>query len=73
MCTKNIDLFFVTETWLNPNIINSNFCPSGYNVIRNDRLSRGEALLFLLKIVLNLLKLKVNLLLPMVLNLYALI
>ena len=51
MCTNNIDLFFFTETWLNPNIINSIFCPSGYNVIRNDRLSRGEALLSLLKII----------------------
>ena len=48
MCTKNIDLFLLTETWLNPNIINSNFCPNGYNVIRNDGPSRGGRCYFLI-------------------------
>ena len=42
MCTKNIDLFFLTETWLTPTVIDSNFCPLGYSIIRNDRLSRGR-------------------------------
>ena len=49
MCTKKVDLFLLTETWLTPNIIDSNFCPLGYNIIRNDRKSRGEALLLFLK------------------------
>ena len=41
MCTKKFDLFFFTETWFNPNTIDPSFCPLGYNIIRNDRLSRG--------------------------------
>ena len=41
MCTQNLDLFFLTETWLNSNIIDPNFCPLGYNIIRNDRIGRG--------------------------------
>ena len=42
-------IFFFTESWLNPNIIDPNFCPFWYNIIRNDRLSSGEALLLIKK------------------------
>ena len=42
---KNVDLLFLTDTWLNPNVVDSNFCPSGYNIIRNDRRGTGQVLL----------------------------
>ena len=44
---KDIDLLFLTETWLCSKISNS-ICPNGYNVIRSDRqhLSGGGVLLF---------------------------
>lgn len=31
----------VTETWLHPNIANSELCPPEYNIVRKDRASRG--------------------------------
>lgn len=35
------DVVVMTETWLHPAILDSEICPPGYNVIRNDRSSRG--------------------------------
>ena len=49
MCTKIIDLLFFTKTWLNSDIMDQNFCPLGYNIICNDRLS-GEKRCYYLKI-----------------------
>ena len=49
MCTNNVDLLFLTETWLNSNVIDSNFCPLGYNIIRNDRLGRGGGVAVIFK------------------------
>ena len=48
--SNNLDLFFFTESWLTPDISDSLFCPSGYSVIRSDRLaSRGGGVLLLFK------------------------
>ena len=49
MCTKIIDLLFFTKTWLNSNIMDQNFCPLGYNIICNDKLS-GRKRCYYLKI-----------------------
>ena len=35
--SNNIDVCFVSETWLNPNISSNFVCPNGYNILRNDR------------------------------------
>ena len=44
---KDLDLFFLTETWLSSKVSNSDICPNGYNIIRRDRqhLSGGGVLL----------------------------
>ena len=42
---NNIDLFFLTETWLTPKANDAIVCPSNFNIIRNDRKSRGVAVL----------------------------
>ena len=60
MYTKNLDLFFLTETWLNSNIIDSNFCPLGYSVIRKDRVGRGGGVAVIFKNFLNLIEVKTN-------------
>lgn len=38
------DIMVVTETWLHPNIANSELCPLGYSVVRKDRAFRGGGL-----------------------------
>ena len=43
---KNVDLLFLTETWLTPKVSDATMCPFDYNIIRKDRLSRGVAVLF---------------------------
>ena len=35
----NVDMLFVTETWLTPLISDAAVCPDGYNIIRTDRSS----------------------------------
>ena len=35
--SNNIDVCFVSETWLNSNISSNLVCPNGYNILRNDR------------------------------------
>ena len=47
---KGIDLIFISETWLTPNILNSMICPDGYDVLRCDRLcGKGGGVLLLYK------------------------
>ena len=60
MCTQNLDLFFLTEIWLNSNVIDSNFCPLGYNIIRNDRIGRGGGVAVIFKNFLKLIEVKTN-------------
>ena len=70
MFKENVKIFF-SETWLNNNVIDPNFCPLEYDTIRNDRLSRrGVAVI---KTFLNYLRLKLTLFPLMVLYLYVLI
>ena len=48
MLGKKYDFIFITETWLNLNHLDSNFCTDGYQIIRNDRLiSTGGGVLVL--------------------------
>ena len=48
------DIFFVTESWLKPYHLDSLVCPTGYQVIRNDRLKQmGGGVLVLFKEQLN--------------------
>ena len=44
---ENLDLIAVTETWLKDNISDNEILPSGYNIIRKDRVSgkRGGGVL----------------------------
>ena len=37
LSTNNIDICFVSETWLNPNIPTHLVCPQGYVMVRKDR------------------------------------
>ena len=53
MCTKNLDLFFLTETWLNSNFIDLNFYLLGFNLIGNDRKGRGGGVAVIFKKFLN--------------------
>ena len=55
---KDIDLFFLTETWLTPKVNDAIVCPSQYNIIRNDRLSRGGGVAVLYKNSLKVFKIK---------------
>ena len=38
---KDIDLFFLTERWLTPKVNDAIICPRNYNIVRNDKISRG--------------------------------
>ena len=38
LSSNNIDVCFVSETWLNSNISSNLVCSNGYNILRNDRL-----------------------------------
>ena len=59
--SNDTDLLFLTETWLRPDISSSLFCPSGYNVLRNDRQSsKGGGVLLLYKSSLNLKEVTLN-------------
>ena len=49
MCTKNLDLLFLTETWLSSNVIDPKFCPLGYNITSITEQAGEEALLLYLK------------------------
>ena len=55
---KDIDLFFLTETWLTPKVNDAVICPRNYNIVRNDRISRGGGVAVLTKIPLKVLVLK---------------
>ena len=46
---KDIDLFFLTETWLTPKVNDAVICPRNYNIVRNDRISRGGGVAVLYK------------------------
>ena len=37
MISNNIDICFVSETWLHDNISSELTCPNGYGILRNDR------------------------------------
>ena len=43
------DIFCLTETWLTKDVPYSMFCPSGFNVVRRDRDSRGGGVLLLIR------------------------
>ena len=50
LSSYNIDLFFVTESWLNNSVTDGMVCPSGYNILRCDRcVSRGGGVFILYK------------------------
>ena len=55
---SNVDLFFLTETWLTPKVIDAIVCPSNYKVVRKDRKSRGEGVAVIYKNFIKYLKLK---------------
>ena len=48
----NIDICFVSETWLRDNISSELICPKGYGILRNDRSTprRGGGVAILYKI-----------------------
>ena len=47
---NDLDLLFLTETWLNPMYTDTMVCPNGYNIMRLDRSSRkGGGVLVLYK------------------------
>ena len=47
---KGIDLIFISETWLIPNILNSMICPDRYDGLKCDRLyGKGGGVLLLYK------------------------
>ena len=52
--------FFLTETWLNSNVSDPNFCPLGYSIIRNDRIGRGGGVAVIFKNFLKLIEVKTN-------------
>ena len=43
------DIFCLTETWLTKDVPDSMLCPSGFNVVRRDRDSRGGGVLLLIR------------------------
>ena len=49
--SENLDIITITETWLNDTISNNELLPSGYNIVRRDRLTekRGGAVLIALR------------------------
>ena len=52
MISNNIDICFVSETWLHDNISSELICPNGYGILRNDRSTprRGGGVAILYKI-----------------------
>ena len=47
---KSVDLLFVTESWLKPEVPDAAVTPNGFNIFRNDRLSsKGGGVLLLYK------------------------
>ena len=52
MISTNIDICFVSETWLHSNISSELVCPNGYGILRNDRSSprRGGGVTILYEI-----------------------
>ena len=46
---NNIDLFFLTETWLTNKVNDATVCPFNYNIYRSDRSSRGGGVAILFK------------------------
>ena len=55
---NNIDLFFLTETWLTTKVNDAIVCPSNYNIFRNDRSSRGGGVAIIFKNSLKVIKVK---------------
>ena len=55
---KDIDLFFLTKTWLTPKVNDAIICPINYNIVRNDRISRGGGVAVLYKNSLKVFKVK---------------
>lgn len=41
LLVRSPDVVVVTETWLHPNIANSELCPPEYNIVRKDGVSMG--------------------------------
>ena len=58
LCLNNIDLFFLTETWLTLKVNDATVCPSYYNIFRNDRKSRVGSVAVLYRNTLNILRIK---------------
>lgn len=53
-CNQNVNLFFVTETWMKPEFADSIICPKDFNVYRADRVNaKGGGVLALFKKDLN--------------------
>ena len=49
-CNPNVNLFFVTETWMKPEFDDSIICPKDFNVYRADRVhTKGGGVLVLFK------------------------
>ena len=55
---NNIDLFFLTETWLTTKVNDAIVCPSNYNIFWNDRSSRGGGVAIIFKNSLKVIKVK---------------
>ena len=55
---NNIDLFFLTETWLTNKVNDATVCPFNYNIYRSDRSSRGGGVAILFKNSLKVIKVK---------------
>ena len=53
-CNPNVNLFFITETWMKPEFADSIICPKDFNVYRADRVyAKGGGVLVLFKKGLN--------------------
>lgn len=44
--TEGVDILAVTETWLDDSIQDSEICPNGFSILRNDRNRRGGGVAF---------------------------
>ena len=49
VATKELDIIAITETWLNPEIMDQEILSSDYNIYRRDRLGKGGGVLLALR------------------------
>lgn len=45
--SEGVDVLAITETWLDEMIADSEVCPNGYNIYRNDRNRKGGGVAFI--------------------------